>query len=259
MRIQQLVTPGASELDRKLQRIDAAALPDLYVAGEPDLVHVYGPIVEPPPARYVAASAPKKRRFAFRQPRHPERVIALLPMEGAAVVPEAVEERYFAPPSGNGRSSGNKIVGYFARPSIENLLEQMQARLARFRDDVDFHPFAATPQPEDFDACDAWIDPALDDSDADGFVAEALVRGVSVVAARTEINVHRGEKGRTVFLVPPRDPNELTHAILAALFKPELSETRRAAARQTISRFRPRQRARALAALYESLAPNQTR
>jgi len=327
MRIQQIVTPGATEFDRKSQRIDAAALPGVYVEADPELVHVYGPLAEVPSGRYIAGDLPRKRRFAIMKVRQPERVIAPMPADGRVVVPEAVEERYFDHPSSGlrppspldeGRRSRNpepldeernadaiervdaatadaieplaprsgervalslskgrvrgdategrvrsdattKIVGFFARPSVANLVDQTRVRMARFRDDVDFHSFSGTPQPEDFDGCDAWIDPAVDEDDYDGFVAEAMVRGVSVVAARTAINVHRGEKGRTAFLVPLRDPNELTHAILAALFKPEGSDARRAAARQTISKFRPRQRARALAALYESLAPNPTR
>jgi glycosyltransferase involved in cell wall biosynthesis len=98
-----------------------------------------------------------------------------------------------------------------------------------------------------------WLDPALADDDFDGFVAEALAMGRLVVASRTPINVQRLEKGRTGFLVPARDANETTHAILAALFKPEVGTPRSDAARQTVSKFRPRQRVRALTELYERL------
>lgn len=97
-----------------------------------------------------------------------------------------------------------------------------------------------------------WVDPALGDPDRDGFVAEALVAGNVVVASRTTINVLRLEKGRTGFLVRPNDPNELAHAILAALFKPELGQAKTSAARQTISKYRPRQRLRGVTQLYES-------
>ncbi|HEX6159170.1 MAG TPA: glycosyltransferase, partial [Thermoanaerobaculia bacterium] len=100
---------------------------------------------------------------------------------------------------------------------------------------------------------DLWVDPAVDENDFDGFVAEALVVGIPVVAARTAINSHRLEKGRTGLLVPLNDPNEMTHAILAALFKSEVAESRQAAARQTVGKFRPRQRFRALVPLYERL------
>jgi glycosyltransferase involved in cell wall biosynthesis len=91
-----------------------------------------------------------------------------------------------------------------------------------------------------------WVDPALDADDRDGFVAEAQVAGKIVVASRTPINIKRLEKGRTGFLVPAADPNELTHAILAALFKPEVSDSKIEAAKQTISKYHPRQRLRAL-------------
>src|SRR5439155_7230791 len=107
--------------------------------------------------------------------------------------------------------------------------------------------------PTDFDQFDIWVDPATDDDDYDGFVAEALVAGKIVVASRTPMNVKRLEKGRTGILVPPGDPNELTHAILAALFKPELGQAKTSAAKQTNSKFRPRQRLRALTPIYESL------
>ena len=93
----------------------------------------------------------------------------------------------------------------------------------------------------------------MDDADFDGFAAEAMVGGALAIASRTPLNVHRLEKGRTGFLVPSGDANELTHAILAALFKPELAQQKLEAARQTISKFRPRQRLRALTSLYESL------
>jgi glycosyltransferase involved in cell wall biosynthesis len=100
---------------------------------------------------------------------------------------------------------------------------------------------------------DVWADPAIDENDYDGFVAEAIAAGVPVIASRTAINTQRLEKGRTGVLVPPRDPNEWTHAILAALFKPEFRHSKTVAAQQTASKFRPRHRARALIQLYESI------
>jgi hypothetical protein len=51
--------------------------------------------------------------------------------------------------------------------------------------------------------------------------------------------------------VPPRDPNEMTHVILSALFKTEVAENRQFAARQTVSKFRARQRLRILNRLYD--------
>ena len=49
------------------------------------------------------------------------------------------------------------------------------------------------------------------------------------------------------------DANELSHAILTALFRPEVAQQKIDASRQTIAKFRPRQRTRVLTALYESL------
>jgi glycosyltransferase involved in cell wall biosynthesis len=148
---------------------------------------------------------------------------------------------------------GRKVIGTYARPSIRNVVEQAHSRLTRFRDDVEWHLFERVPSPEDLAGVEAWVDPAVDDTDLDGFVAEALVVGLPVVASRTKINASRLEQGRTGFLVPPRDPNELTHAILAALFKPEVAGVKQNAARQTMSKFRAKQRLRVLAHMYDSL------
>ena len=112
--------------------------------------------------------------------------------------------------------------------------------------------FDRPPAADDFARLDAWIDPAVDDNDFDGFVAEALVCRLPVVASRTPINIKRLEKGRTGWLVPAGDANELTHAILAALFKTEIAQQKIEAARQTISKFHPRQRLRALTSLLET-------
>jgi glycosyltransferase involved in cell wall biosynthesis len=120
-------------------------------------------------------------------------------------------------------------------------------RLHRMRDDIEW--LLLDQPPADFSEFDAWIDPAIDEEDLDGFVAESQVCGKIVVAARTAINAKRLEKGRTGILFPPRDPNELTHAILAGLFKPEIAQQKTEAAKQTISKFHPRQRLRALTQL----------
>ena len=144
-------------------------------------------------------------------------------------------------------------IASFRRASIAGIVEQTVHRLHRTRDDIEWLLLERPPTPEDFAEIDAWIDPAVDDADFDGFAAEAMVGGAVAIASRTPLNVHRLEKGRTGFLVPSGDANELTHAILAALFKPELAQQKLEAARQTISKFRPRQRLRALTSLYESL------
>jgi glycosyltransferase involved in cell wall biosynthesis len=204
-----------------------------------------------------------KRWFAKRP------TISISPVEeaGFSLVPEAVEERYFDPRDEGGGMRDEKAVhpssliphpysiGVLGRPALKNMTNQVIARVHRTREDIDFLVFDEPPTPEELGKIDVWLDPALDDHDFDGFVAQAVVCGLPVVASRTKINAQRLEQGRTGWLAPPGDPNELTHAILSALFKPEVARQKIAAARQTASKFRPRQRLRALTAIYESLLP----
>jgi glycosyltransferase involved in cell wall biosynthesis len=168
-------------------------------------------------------------------------------------VPEAIEPIWFDAP---GRSESaivsRRTVGSIFRGSVKSIVEQSVARLHRFRDDVDWQLFGSAPAPEEMALLDAWIDPATLDDDFDGLVAEAAAAGVPIVAARTPINTQRLEKGRTGLLVPVDDPNEMTHAILAALFKPELIRPRLDASRQTIGKYRPVHRWRALSGIYQS-------
>jgi hypothetical protein len=287
MRIAQVLLDGASEYERKMQRIDHEILApthEVVVAGSTrglvaDVAHVYGPRVlsEAPTIPYVANAGVKRRRLAFRPLPPPGYIVSPLADEDRQLLPEAVEEQYFGSRvtgfEAQGRETGHvvpsqlatsdlapaprRIVGVFGpgRPGVGNMIDQTRVRLSRFRDDIDFQLFDRAPQPVDFASIDAWIDPATDDSDFDGFVAEALVRERPVIASRTRINVQRLEKGRSGLLVPPGDPNELAHAILAALFKPEVAQTRVEAARQTISKFRARQRLRILIRIYEALLP----
>ena|SRR5258708_3505875 len=162
-------------------------------------------------------------------------------------LPEAVEEAHFVAPAARRRLAGDPFtLGTFNRRKVRAMIERTIPRIHRTREDVEWLLLDEPPRPEDFAQFDAWVDPAIDEDDYDGFVAEALVAGKIVVASRTAINVKRLEKGRTGILVPPNDANELTHAILAALFKPEVAQQKIEAARQTISKFHPRQRLRAL-------------
>jgi YHS domain-containing protein/glycosyltransferase involved in cell wall biosynthesis len=161
---------------------------------------------------------------------------------------------YLNPPTANRQPPTEiKTIASFRRAGIDDFVQRTLARIERFRSDIEWHLYEHPPLPADLASVDLWVDPALADHDFDGFVAEALVVGVQVVAGRTAINTLRLERGRTGFLVPPNDPNEMTHAILAALFKPEVAESRVQAAKQTRSKFRPRQRARVLVQQYEAL------
>jgi hypothetical protein len=197
---------------------------------------------------YVSNARLSRKRF--RRTAQPERIITPLKDTLDSFIPEAAEEKYFGPAE---PQTNKPTIGTFSRPQLRNIIEQTAARIQRYRDDVDWLLFDTVPPPDDLRGVDVWVDPAMTENDFDGFVAEAIVAGTAVIASRTSINVQRLEKGRTGVLVPPGDPNEWTHAILAALFKPELRHSKTVAAQQTASKFRPRHRARALIELYESI------
>lgn len=272
MRILQVVFPGASPYELKGQRIDRAALEarghavtnadTLAGAADAGVVHVYGPtplsrarlrgIATP----YLANARPAPARWPlFGRVREPAVVISPLQADGVQVVPEAVEDLWFDAPRGPRTAGDPRVAGSFVgeRPWARAMAEQTTMRIRRFREDVEWRLFDEPPSPEDLAGVDVWVDPARDDQDLDGFVAEALVGGTPVVAARTAVNEVRSDKGRTALLVPPGDSNELTHAILAALFKPEVAQQKVQAARLTASKFRSSQRLRALIPIYETL------
>lgn len=262
MRIAQVLLPGASEYERKSQRIDRTLLNDLHEvvlvpleevrSSGAQVTHVYASGDLPRaafigfPVPYVSSATLRKSRWSVRKPVEPV----------PAVLPEAVEDAYFDCPTqqpGNPATGQPKIAGSFARLSTRNMVDQTLHRIHRFRNDVIWRMFDTVPTPNDLAGVDVWVDPATSETDLDGFVAEALVVGVPVVAARTAINTARLEKGRTGLLIPPGDPNEMTHAILSALFKPEVASNKILGARQTASKFRGRHRLRVLLKLYESL------
>lgn len=254
MRIAQIILPEASQYERKSQRADRAALQDRYELtddwGKADLVHVYTGRELPPSLRiavpYVSSASMTRSRWPWRRAPEPARVATWREL------PEVVEDAWFTrEPRLQGDSP--KVVASFGRTAVRNMVEQTLARIHRFRDDVVWKVVDHVPTPQDLRQVDLWVDPAVDETDLDGFTAEALVSATPVVAARTAINLARCEKGRTAFLVPPGDPNEMTHAILAALFKPEVAQSRVHAAAQTASKFRARHRLRVLTQLYESL------
>jgi Glycosyl transferases group 1 len=264
MRIAQVVLPTASEYERKCQRADAAALAGRHeVVSLPleevrgsgaDVVHVYATEDLPRapfvgfPVPYVSSAELKKARWSFRKPVEPEYLVT--PFE----VPEAVEDAYFeAADSGQRAGGSGRVIGTFRRAAVMNAVEQSFHRIHRTRDDLEWRLFERPPSLVDLMSVDIWVDPAVSENDYDGFVAEGLVAGLPVVASRTKINEQRLEKGRTGLLVPPGDPNELTHAILSALFKPEVASNKVTAARQTASKFRARQRLRVLLHMYETL------
>jgi hypothetical protein len=254
VRIVQVLLSGATGFEHKCQRVDFEALriehqvelvTDARDAGNGGVAHYYGG-----GKQTIVKIGPRKRWFSAR----PTVAISPLQEHGFSFVPESVEETYFEKDEGGGmRDEAVRAVGVLKRSPIVRLLELTIARVHRTRDDVDFLVFDEPPSPEELTQVDVWLDPAADERDFDGFVAEAIVSGLPVVASRTPINVQRLEKGRIGFLAPPNDPNELAHAILSALFKPEVAQQKIDGARQTKSKFRSRQRLRVLVPIYESL------
>jgi hypothetical protein len=254
MRVAQIVFPALSEYERKSYAADRAALAERHELVDDvrnaDVAHVYSSVPLPRrdfvgfPVPYLSSAPLAGARWSWRKPVEPRIVVT------PENLPEVVADAYFAaeitPP-------GTNTIGSFARATTRNHVEQTLHRIERFRDDVRWRLFTAPPSPEDLAGVDLWVDPAVDEDDFDGFVAEALVVGLPVVAARTKVNALRLENGRTGLLVPPRDPNEMTHAILSALFKREVAQDRVRAAKQTNAKYRMRQRLRVLTKLYETL------
>lgn len=280
MRIAHIVLPAASEYERKSQRADHAALsqehevlvidgaafdPAAIASTAASVAHVYASDSLPTapfrgfPIPYVSSAEMPRPRWAFRRPLAPAIVFSpLAPPQGEGPVrflPESVEDRYWGAPARKPDPDDGdvRVIASFARESLRSLVEQTVIRIHRFRSDIEWRVIGRVPTPEDLAGVDLWVDPATAADDLDGFVAEALVAGVPVVAGRTPINERRLEKGRCGALVPTSDPNELTHAILTALFKQEVRESRASAARQTVSRFHVRQRLRILLRTYETL------
>ena len=255
MRIAQIILPDASQYERKSARADRAGLAGRYEfvdePGKSDLAHVYTGRELPAGLRvavpYVASASMTRSRWPMRKAAEPARVVTWRDL------PEVVEDAYFDAPREPRAESGTKVVASFLRAGTRNMVEQTLSRIYRFRDDVVWNVLDHPPTPEDLRQIDVWADPAVEEEDLDGFTAEALVSGLPVVAARTAVNVARCEKGRTAFVVPCSDPNEMTHAILAALFKPEVARDKIQAASQTASKFRSRHRLRVLTKLYETL------
>ena len=273
MRIAQIILGGASPFELKCQRVDASALAnghEVFTASDfegavgSDVAHVYGPSPLPRLRKghfagaFVASGSPHTRRVEWRAPARPAAILSPLRNDDPAVrfVPEGVESHFFDAVKAASQPPIWSVGSYDGgRPGVTNAVEQARHRMQRFRDDVRWVIFDWPPSAGDLAGVDVWVDPATVEDDWNGFTAEALVTGIPVVATRTGMNAQRLENGRIGFLVPPRDPNELTHAILSCLFKPEVSEAKASAARQTISKFRPRQRMRALVEVYASLVP----
>jgi hypothetical protein len=232
-----------------------------------EVAHLYGdPAAAPALLRgfglpYLSSNPPPASRLPWKRTARPAALITPLASASTGTssgplrhpVPEAVADRWFETAPSSPSNGQKKSVGSFgpARKNLMTMIERVFARIERVRDDVEWSVFDEPPTPEELATVDLWADPAESD-DLDGFVAEALVSGKTVVATRTPINLERLNFGRDGILVPPSDPNEMTHAILTALFKPEAGG-RRVPATRSGSKFRPSVRAAALTRLYETV------
>lgn len=284
VKVAQLLLEDASHYDRKSQLIDRETLASeaalitftakdgtyeddqgeelslreltARLGREVNLLHVYGPlgqekaVLRALPVPYVASEQPESGMFSWRAVPEPAAIIS--PMRDL-IVPEAVEKDFFSIQRPQQTEQETLFLGTFAsgRADVTELCELTLVRLSRFREDLEWELFETPISTEALTALNVWIDPAIDPSDYDGFSAEALVAGLPVVACRTPINRQRLEEGAAGYLVPPNDPNELAHAILAALFKPEVTDPRLDRARQSRDRFLPEVRAARLLDVYQ--------
>ena len=280
MRVARVLLPSFSGFDLKCFRLDRDAgsglaevswtlasrgpaapgsVPERKLARElrefsPTLLHVYGngPV---PQSLITAAGAPwladraleASRTLLGRRPRG--RSKALLDE-----IAEPVAEEFFNAPTTTAPSARPTIGSLQRGSAIASRRDLTQARIRRFRDDVEWQLFDAPPSASAMSALSLWVDPADDEDDLDGLVCEAIALGVPVVATRTAANRRRTDDGRAAALCPGKDPNEMAHAIVTMLFKPERSLPFRAAASEIRERFRPARRREALLAAYAEVS-----
>lgn len=275
MRIAQIVASTLSALEAREQRLDLAALQPLFPVlvltadprgrstdagrrpleailkeSEATVAHLYGrslltrrllgrialPVVAP-----AAAPSPRLPWLRIRQPD------AVL---DDATAPPAVPPEYFQAGSAN---KGATRVGVLARDEeAARAVAATRQRIERFREDIRWRIFQKVPDAPDMRLLGAWIDPVPDR--ASGGIPEAMAAGVPVIAARTSFTVALLEDGKAGFLIPPGDPNELAHAILATLFKAEMTDPKRRRASELAERFRPERRAEMLIRIYRELS-----
>lgn len=276
MRIARVLLPSFAGFDLKCFRIDREAgagrseaswtlassgsaeplaVPERQLARElrefaPAILHVYGsgPV---PQSLITAAAAPwladraldASRTLLGRRPNGCSKTLL-------DEVPEPVAEEFFD----RHRASElpeRPVIGTLRRGStIASRRDLAEARIRRFRDDVDWQLFEEPPPASRMASLSLWVDPADDEDDLDGLVCEAIVLGVPVVASRTAANRRRTDDGRAAALCPKGDANEMAHAIVTMLFKPERTMALRTAAMEVRERFRPAKRRAALLEAY---------
>jgi glycosyltransferase involved in cell wall biosynthesis len=253
MFLPELITETWTETDKWCneggERLSASELASNLRRGNVSL-HVYGralplEVIRAASQPYVAATAPTASRSLFSKAAPQPAVV--LNGEPESVDPTFLETTW----SPHERPA--KIAGSISREGADRVRELALARLFRFRTDVEWRSFSALPAATQMMELDLWIDPAPDENDRDGYTAEAVSLGMPIVAAKTEINVRRLDGGRAGRLFPPRDANELVHAALNVLFKPETHQPLLEEARASKERFSPQTRAHYLREIYGRL------
>lgn len=277
MKLAQVLLHDAPPRERRLQALDRAALADrveivtiplgaaaaaarlrdALASSGANLAHVYGPPALPAdvlgsiPIPVVAAGIARRSIVPWRKARQPDVVLGA---SAETTIPDAVDDSYFAIAS-RAMPTSFRIGCAVATTAARAVAEGTQHRIERFRDDIRWMLFGEVPAPEEMSLLNAWIDPEPAGDAADNGVPEALAAGRPVIAAATPANRETLEQGAAGFLVPPRDSNETAHAVLAALFKPELRDPRIARGKQKAESFRRELRAARLLAIYQRLSP----
>lgn len=242
--------PGAVDPQSVSERQLARELRDFA----PSILHVYG--TGPVPQSLISATnAPwladralePSRSLLGRRPRGRSKSLF-------DEIPEPVAMEFLGP-TGERPPIERPTIGALRRgPATVARCQLTDARIRRFRDDIDWRLFEAPPQANEMSSLSLWLDPTDDEDDLDGLVCEAIALGVPVVAARTAANRLRSDDGRAAALCPKRDPNEMAHAIVTTLFKPERAAQLLAAAAEIRDRFHPARRRQALLAAYAEAA-----
>lgn len=275
MKLAQIVASDLSPLEAREQRLDLSALqpllPPLVVTvdargrstdpprrpleallaeSEATVAHLYGRslltrrLLGRIAVPVVAQAAAPPSRVPWLRARQPDAVL-----DGASSAP-AVPAEYFQSGSAN---PGARRVGVLVRDEeATRAVTATRQRIERFREDIRWSLFRAIPDPSDMRQLGAWIDPTPDRGS--GGLPEAMAAGVPVIAARTGFTVALLADGEAGFLIPPGDANELAHAILATLFKPELTAPKRRRAFELAELFRPERRAEMLLRIYRELS-----
>ena len=219
----------------------------------PDLLHVYGSGAVPHSLIRAAATAwladrplETTRPILGRRARPQSKSLL-------ATVAEPGADEYFSTPEPADTPARPKIGALRQSSLTASICALVNARIQRFRDDVEWALYDTPPAPAEMASLNLWVDLSDDERELDGLVCEALVVGVPVVATRPSANRRRTADGRAPALCPKRDPNEIAHAIVTMLFKPERSAAILAAATELRERFRPANRRETLLDAYSEI------